>query len=103
MPGLAMLDDPQSLFGLLSSVGVTQPALVLQRGRRYWRVEDLLKQARKDLKRGDESIRKALSDPLYTLSRDQHGKVSIRDASSGTIMFSEVGAEELAPPLPGDK
>jgi hypothetical protein len=94
-------DTPRSLFVLLGELAVTHPALVLQRGRRYWRVEDLLKQARKDLRREGSLEWKALSEPIYTASRDRHGKVSIRNASSGTILFSEVGAEEAAPQFSG--
>lgn len=96
------MSEPKSLFVLLGEVGVVRPYLVLQRGRRYWRIEDLLKFARKDLKAGDEQMKEALSYPGYVIHTDDIGKVSIRDAQSGKIHFSEVGALELAPPVAGD-
>ena len=96
------MSEPKSLFVLLGEIGVVRPYLVLQRGRRYWRIEDLLKFARKDLKSGDEQMKEALSYPAYVTHTDEIGKVSIRDVQSGKIQFSEVGAMELAPPVPGE-
>jgi len=93
---------PRGLFVLLGELGVVSPYLVLQRGARYWRIEDLIKQARKDLARGNDAVRSALAEPAYVSHRDTIGKMSIRSSQSGTILFSEVGALELAPPIPED-
>ncbi len=90
-----MADDPRALIALLGELTLLRPKLVLQQGTRYWRIEDLLRQARRD--RRTEERRAELEALLYGLSEDARGKVSIRNLQSGSIIFSEVGAVDPAP------
>lgn len=65
----------QSLIRILDDLAIHHPKLVLLQGRRYWRIEDLLAQAKRDLVRSQRD-REALSHPAYE-ERDLNGKVVI--------------------------
>ena len=86
--------EPRSLIAIIGELALLKRKLVLTQGRKYWRVEDLLDQARRDRKAGAAEDLEAL---LYEITTDAPGKVSIRNLESGSIIFSEVGAVEPAP------
>lgn len=71
------------------------PRLVLSKGRNYWRIEDLVLQARGDLEKGPEESRRALSVPIYRFDEDALGKIVVWKETGlvGTPVFSEVGSE----------
>lgn len=74
------------------------PRLVLSKGRDYWRIEDLVRQARGDLEKGPEEARRALSAPIYRFDEDALGKIVIwKETGSASLpVFSEVGSEVVA-------
>lgn len=87
--------EPRSLIAIIGELALLRPKLVLTQGPKYWRVEDLLKQARKDRKAGAAEDLEAL---LYAVEDDVLGKVSIYNVRTGSVIFSEVGAMKPAPP-----
>jgi hypothetical protein len=89
-----MADEPRALIALIGELALLRPKLVVEQGDRYWRIEDLLQQARHD--RRMEEHRDELEATLYETSEDARGKISIRNLQSGSIVFSEVGAIEPA-------
>ncbi len=87
--------EPRALIAILGELALLKRKLVLTQGDKYWRIEDLLKQARKDRRTGSAGALEAL---LYVVEDDILGKVSIYNVTSGSIIFSEVGA--MDPSLP---
>lgn len=86
--------EPRALIAILGELALVKRELVLTQGRNYWRIEDLLKQAREDRQVGAAEPLEALT---YAVENDILGKVSIYNAQSGSIVFSEVGAMYPAP------
>lgn len=86
--------EPRSLIAIIGELALLKRELVLTQGRNYWRVEDLLKQARRDRRVGAAEDLEALA---YAVEDDILGKVSIYNVTSGSIVFSEVGAMDPAP------
>lgn len=93
-PGPKM-DDKIGLFQLLNELAITHPALVLMRGRRYYRIEDLLKWARKDRVSGTPEDKETLSRPAYWHTRDVHGKILIKTVGEGHefVAYVEPGSD----------
>ncbi len=87
--------EPRALIAILGELALLKRKLVLTQGDKYWRIEDLLKQARKDRRTGSAGELEAL---IYTVEDDIREKVSIYNVTSGSIIFSEVGAMDPAPP-----
>lgn len=78
----------QSLFQILDHLATYRPKLVLQQGRKYWRIEDLYGQAKRDAR--SEQYRDAVLDRAYAW-RDEDGKIVIR--RGGDAVFFEPGWE----------
>lgn len=88
--------EPRALIAILGELALLQHKIVLTQGDRYWRIDDLLDQARRDRHR-DAAQRDHLEALSYGVVTDEKGKLSIRNLKSGSIIFSEVGAVEPAP------
>lgn len=91
-----MPDAPRSLYVILGELAFQHPKLVLMRGRNYFRIEDLWRWARKDLKSGDPAARKALEDPIYWIARDPGGKLLLKGArpdGGEFVAYVEPGSE----------
>jgi hypothetical protein len=71
------------------------PRLVLSKGRNYWRIEELVRQARGDIEKGPEESRHALTAPIYRFDEDTLGKVVVWKETGlvRTPVFSEVGSD----------
>jgi hypothetical protein len=81
-----------SLFQILTELAITHPRLVLLRGREYYRIEDLLKWARRDLVSGHPDDQEALSSPIYWHTTDGKGKIVIRK-NDYVVAFVEPGSD----------
>lgn len=79
----------EPLFRILDDLALHHRKLVLVQGSRYWRIEDLVRQAKQDLVR-DERHRAALSDRAYERG-EVDGKIVI--FRHGEPVFVEAGSE----------
>lgn len=77
------------LYRILDDLATHHRKLVLVQGQRYWRIEDLVRQAKQDLVRSERD-RMALSDPSYEQS-EVDGKVVI--FRHGNVAFVEAGSD----------
>jgi hypothetical protein len=80
------------LFTVLGELAMVRPGLVLQRGPQYWRIENLLRQARRDIR--DPEHHTALGEPVYAWETID-GKTVIRSQwpNQGEIIeYAEVGS-----------
>lgn len=80
---------PEPLYRILDDLATHHRKLVLVQGQRYWRIEDLVRQAKQDMVRSEKD-RLALSDPSYEKS-EVDGKVVI--FRHGDPFFVEAGSE----------
>lgn len=80
---------PEPLYRILDDLATHHRKLVLVQGSRYWRIEDLVRQAKQDLVRSEKD-RTALSDPAYAQSVID-GKIVI--FRHGNPFFVEAGSE----------
>lgn len=80
-----------TVFGDLAFI---KPKLVLMRQYTidYFRIEDLLRWARYDVKQGPPEIQMKLTDPAYWSDMDGDGKILIRSAPHDEIEYAEVGS-----------
>lgn len=87
------------LLTVLATIQFTQPKLVLMQGRSYFRIEDLIDQARRDAA-NDETARASLEAQIYSFERGSDGKLVIwRDAAGGRkATFVEPGSSEVTDP-----
>lgn len=85
------MDKKVSLFQVLTELAITYQKLVLMRGRQYYRIEDLLKWARRDKASGTQEDQKELSNPIYWHTTDDQGKIVIR--KHDYIAFVEPGSD----------
>lgn len=89
------MPDPalRPLLTVLADLAFARPGAVFLQGRRYWTIETLLAQARKDL--AVPKMRRALSVPDYWWEEDEHGKAIIWRAISGgkEAVFAEAGSD----------
>lgn len=87
------------LLTVLSTIQFTQPKVVLMQGRSYFRIEDLIDQARRDAA-NDESARAALEAKIYSVEKGPDGKMVIwRDVAGGRkATFVEPGSVEATDP-----
>ena len=88
--------EKRPLLVLLGELALGHPKLVLMRGQGYYRIEDLLRWARKDAKSGPPEDRKALADPIYWHTKDERGKLLVKgtDARGGEfVAFVEPGSD----------
>ncbi len=90
--------ESRALLSILGELAMLHPKLVLTQGDAYWCIPDLMKRARTDFKGANEKRRKALSAALYVVDQDSLGKLVIKNAETGKPVFTEVGAENPAPP-----
>jgi hypothetical protein len=81
------------ILTLLGAIAATRPDLVLMQGRKWFRIEALIKQARRDAKQSEDA-RAALEAPIYTEGKDKDGKLVIwREATGGRkATFVEPGS-----------
>lgn len=80
---------PEPLYRILDDLATHHRKLVLVQGQRYWRIEDLLRQAKTDMVRSEQD-RLALSDPAYEKG-EVAGKIVI--FRHGNIFFVEAGSD----------
>lgn len=80
---------PEPLYRILDDLATHHRKLVLVQGSRYWRIEDLVRQAKTDMVRSEKD-RAALSDPAYEQS-EVSGKIVI--LRHGDPFFVEAGSE----------
>ena len=87
------------LLTVLSTIQFTQPRMVLMQGRSYFRIEDLIDQARRDAA-NDETARVSLEAQIYSAEKGPDGKLVIwRDASGGRkATFVEPGSTQVTDP-----
>jgi hypothetical protein len=92
--------DKVSLFQILTELAVTHPKLVLMRRRNYYRVEDLLRWARRDREVGTPRDMKALTDPAYWHTQDTHGKILIKriEGDRELVAYVEPGSDVQTDP-----
>lgn len=81
------------ILTLLGAIAMVRPDLVLMQGRKWFRIEALMKQARRDAKQSEDA-RAALEAPIYTVGKDEDGKLVIwREAAGGQkATFVEPGS-----------
>jgi hypothetical protein len=79
----------EPLYRILDDLASHHHKLVLVQGRRYWRIEDLVRQAKTDMVRSDRD-RAALSDPVYEQAVHE-GKIVI--FRHGEPVFVEAGSD----------
>lgn len=79
----------EPLYRILDDLATHHRKLVLVQGKLYWRIEDLVRQAKIDMVRSEKD-RLALSDPAYEKS-EVDGKVVI--FRNGDPFFVEAGSE----------
>ena len=92
----------QSLYALLGDLAMTSPRLVLMQGRKYFRIEDLWKDARRDWVAPDPDGRKALSESIYWTERDGHGKLLLKGITpkgGEFVAFVEPGSDVQTSPV----
>jgi hypothetical protein len=80
--------DP--LYRILDDLATHHPKLVLVQGRRYWRIEDLVRQAKQDMVRNQRD-RSKLSEPAFDQTRVD-GKIVIL-GRGGQVVFVEAGSD----------
>lgn len=87
------------LLTVLSAIRFTQPKMVLMQGRTYFRIEDLIDQARRDAAT-DETARASLEAQIYSAENGPDGKLVIwRDAGGARkATFVEPGSTEITDP-----
>lgn len=87
------------LLTVLSTIQFTQPRMVLMQGRSYFRIEDLIDQARRDAA-NDAAARASLEAQIYSAEKGPDGKLVIwRDAAGGRkATFVEPGSTEVTDP-----
>lgn len=78
---------------LLGAIAMVRPDFVLMQGREWFRIEELIRQARRDAKQSAEA-RAALEAPIYTVGKGEDGKLVIwREAAGGRkATFVEPGS-----------
>lgn len=81
------------LLTVLGDLALVRPDLVLMQGRRYWRVETLLRQARRDA--AQPRFRGALEAPFFFWEEDAHEKLVVYRDASGVreAVFVEPGSD----------
>lgn len=92
----------QSLYALLGNLAMTSPRLVLMQGRKYFRIEELWKDARNDWNAPDPRGRQALSEAIYWTERDEHGKLLLKGFTpkgGEFVAFVEPGSDVQTAPV----
>lgn len=96
------MPKPRSLYTILGELAMVSPKLVLMRGRQYFRIEDLWRWARHDLKMADPHDRASLSEAIYWTESDEHGKLLLKGITrtgGEFVAFVEPGSDIQAPPV----
>ncbi len=86
----------QSLYSLLDQLAISNPKIVLMQGRKYFRIEDLIRWARKDFQKGTSKDRALLSEPIYWTEYDVHGKLLLKGITRNgdeLVAFVEPGSD----------
>lgn len=92
----------RSLYVILGELALTSPSLVLMQGRKYFRIEDLWKDARQDWAAPDPKGRKALSEAIYWTEIDGHGKLLLKGVTKKGdefVAFVEPGSDIQTSPV----
>jgi len=92
----------QSLHAILGQLSISNPKLVLMQGFDYFRIEDLLRWARKDLLKGTAKERAALSESMYWTEYDVRGKLLLKGANQKGdefVAFVEPGSDVQTTPV----
>ncbi len=90
--------DPKPLPVVLEDLALVYPRLVLIKGPEYFRIEDLVKHARKDASSGPARAKKVLAESRFWWEKDPAGKVIVIEmAPEGAVPFLiEVGSQVMA-------
>jgi hypothetical protein len=89
----------QSLYTILNQLAISNPKLVLMQGRQYFRIEDLIRWARKDFLKGTSKDRALLSEPIYWTEYDVRGKLLLKGVTRNgdeLVAFVEPGSDVQA-------
>lgn len=92
----------QSLYTILNQLAISNPKLVLMQGRQYFRIEDLIRWARKDFLKGTDQDRALLSEPIYWTEYDVRGKLLVKGITrkgDELVAFVEPGSDIQASPI----
>ena len=92
----------QSLHEILNQLAISNPKLVLMQGRKYFRIEDLIRWARKDMLKGTSRDRALLSEPIYWTEYDVHGKLLLKGVTrkgDELVAFAEPGSDVQTSPI----
>lgn len=91
-----MIEERRTLYAILGELAISIPKLVLMQGRKYFRIEDLLRWARADLAKGAPKDRSALSESMYWTETDGHGKLLLKGVTrkgDQFVAFVEPGSD----------
>ncbi len=80
----------EPLYRILDDLATHHRKLVLVQGKRYWRIEDLVRQAKTDMVKSARH-REALSDPSYNQTTVD-GKIVVF-SRGGQPVFVEAGSD----------
>lgn len=91
----------RTILHVLGDLAMPKRKLVLTQGDRYWRIEDLIAQVRRDEKSGDERTQRALAEPVYTSDVDADDRVVIWRATPAgkKAHFVEYGSKIATDPV----
>jgi hypothetical protein len=92
------MSTKRSLYALLGELAMARPKLVLMQGRKYFRIEDLWRWARRDWAVSDSKERAALSETIYWIEEDKYGKLLLKGAAKNSkefLTFVEPGSDEI--------
>lgn len=92
----------RSLYVLLGELAMARPKIVLMQGRKYFRIEDLWKDARQDWAAPDPRARQALSEAIYWTESDGHGKLLLKGFTlkgGEFVAFVEPGSDVQTSPI----
>lgn len=81
------MSEKAGLFVILGNLSITNPKLVLMRGLDYFRIEDLVRWARYDLRVGPPETQALLSEPIYWHTYDERGKILVKGIDQKGIEF----------------
>lgn len=92
----------RSLYALLGELAISSPKLVLMQERKYFRIEDLWRWARKDFLKGGPKDREALSESIYWTEYDVRGKLLLKGVTQKGdefVAFVEPGSDIQTSPI----
>lgn len=86
----------RTLFLVLGELAMMSPKLVLVKGSDYYRIEDLVKAARRLTSSAKPEAVLIHRTPQFSWDRDSRGKVVVRQEGPRGIrpVYAEVGSEE---------